>query len=397
MILARRRDVRRRGRERRRCPTPAFRSTCRASTSARRVAAVHAAGRRRRRRSATTCSSSIPTARSATRCRSCARTIACVPSLGVSAALRAAGIRPQRRAAGRHACCAIGDRAMPLSLAPRRRPRTASLSLSLGPDRFPRPGAARRFEDAAPIRPIRSSTCCIPRSRSSPGRRPTSIRRCSATRSSSSARPRRACSTSSRRRSRNGKMPGVQIHAAVADDILSNRFIREARAPVRVATVVGVGARDRPGRDGAAGVVGGGGHDRVRRGARRGWRRDAVRRRLLAEPLAAGARVVARAVRRRRLPVLRRRPREAEDEEAVRPVRLEGRLRAAGRESGAGAARRSAPRDDRAVLRHPRLHDRLRARAAGRNRRHAERVLHADGRDRVSRTTGRSTSSSATW
>jgi adenylate cyclase len=37
----------------------------------------------------------------------------------------------------------------------------------------------------------------------------------------------------------NGKMPGVQIHAALADDILSNRFIREASAPVRVATVAG--------------------------------------------------------------------------------------------------------------------------------------------------------------
>ena len=37
----------------------------------------------------------------------------------------------------------------------------------------------------------------------------------------------------------NGKMPGVQIHAAVADDILSNRFIREAGAAARVATVTG--------------------------------------------------------------------------------------------------------------------------------------------------------------
>ena len=37
----------------------------------------------------------------------------------------------------------------------------------------------------------------------------------------------------------NGKMPGVQIHAAVADDILSNRFIREAGGRVRVATVAG--------------------------------------------------------------------------------------------------------------------------------------------------------------
>jgi adenylate cyclase len=36
----------------------------------------------------------------------------------------------------------------------------------------------------------------------------------------------------------NGKMPGVQIHAAVADDILSNRFIREAGGAVRIASVV---------------------------------------------------------------------------------------------------------------------------------------------------------------
>jgi adenylate cyclase len=35
----------------------------------------------------------------------------------------------------------------------------------------------------------------------------------------------------------NGKMPGVQIHAAVADDILSNRFIREASRVVRIGTV----------------------------------------------------------------------------------------------------------------------------------------------------------------
>lgn len=35
----------------------------------------------------------------------------------------------------------------------------------------------------------------------------------------------------------NGKMPGVQIHAAVADDILSNRFIRQASPTVRVVTV----------------------------------------------------------------------------------------------------------------------------------------------------------------
>ena len=45
--------------------------------------------------------------------------------------------------------------------------------------------------------------------------------------------------------------------------------------------------------------------------------------------------------------------------------------------------RRAAAADDRALLRHSRLHDRLRARAARRDRRHAQRVLHAHGRHRV--------------
>ena len=35
-----------------------------------------------------------------------------------------------------------------------------------------------------------------------------------------------------------GKMPGIQIHAAVADDILSNRFIHPASEWVRAASVV---------------------------------------------------------------------------------------------------------------------------------------------------------------
>jgi adenylate cyclase len=36
-----------------------------------------------------------------------------------------------------------------------------------------------------------------------------------------------------------GKMPGIQVHAAVADDILSNRFVRQASGGVRAALVVG--------------------------------------------------------------------------------------------------------------------------------------------------------------
>lgn len=38
-----------------------------------------------------------------------------------------------------------------------------------------------------------------------------------------------------------GKMPGIQVHAAVADDILSNRFMRPAGTPARVVAVVALG------------------------------------------------------------------------------------------------------------------------------------------------------------
>jgi adenylate cyclase len=38
-----------------------------------------------------------------------------------------------------------------------------------------------------------------------------------------------------------GKMPGIQVHAAVADDVLSNRFIAPSSAATRVASVAAVG------------------------------------------------------------------------------------------------------------------------------------------------------------
>src|SRR5205823_8177829 len=63
--------------------------------------------------------------------------------------------------------------------------------------------------------------------------------------------------------------------------------------------------------------------------------------RLLAEPVAADTRRLLCALWWRRLPVLRRRPREAEDEATLRPVRVEGRLRPTGVEPGPGAARRT--------------------------------------------------------
>jgi adenylate cyclase len=38
-----------------------------------------------------------------------------------------------------------------------------------------------------------------------------------------------------------GKMPGIHIHAAVADDLLSNHFVRQASDGMRIATVLGAG------------------------------------------------------------------------------------------------------------------------------------------------------------
>ncbi len=57
----------------------------------------------------------------------------------------------------------------------------------------------------------------------------------------------------------------------------------------------------------------------------------------MVQPLAAGAH---RSLCRNGLPVLRRRPRKAEGQETVRPLRLARRLRAAHRAPGAGRARR---------------------------------------------------------
>ena len=89
-----------------------------------------------------------------------------------------------------------------------------------------------------------------------------------------------------------GVMPGIQIHASVADDFLSNRFMRpESRRRAHRARRR-AGARRRSGRDDPAGMVGGRRVRRDRRSLR--VRRDAaVRRRQLDQHHAADARVVA--------------------------------------------------------------------------------------------------------
>ena len=95
--------------------------------------------------------------------------------------------------------------------------------------------------------------------------------------------------------------------------------------------------------------------------------------------------------------VLRRRAREAQGEAAVLALRGEGRLRPAAGGSVAGQARRNAPADDRALLRHARLHRPHREGQPGRHCHPAERLLHADGDRCCSSTGARSTSSWATW
>ena len=143
-----------------------------------------------------------------------------------------------------------------------------------------------------------------------------------------------------------GRMPGIQIHAAVADQILSKRFMRAgarrasgSRPCWRRASRSASPRRSMPAwwaTLAALACLSLGGWAATRLFAGGYWMNAS-------QPMLTSA---VRAVRRRRLSVLRRGPREAEDEEAVRPVRLEGRLRSAGGESGAGAARRPAARDD---------------------------------------------------
>ena len=118
---------------------------------------VRRAGRQRRRPRDTTCSCSIPTARSGTRCRSCAPAIAACRR---SACRRRCG-RPEsgrRTSDSNGTVLTMGDRAMPLSLR-RVRTQTGTDAFSVGTDQLPRSGAARRPEEPHVPNLFRSSTC----------------------------------------------------------------------------------------------------------------------------------------------------------------------------------------------------------------------------------------------
>ena len=101
-------------------------------------------------------------------------------------------------------------------------------------------------------------------------------------------------------------------------------------------------------------------------------------------------------LRRRRLSVRGGRPREASREASLLALRLEGCLPAARGQPGGRATRRQSPPHDRAVLRHPRLHCRLRARPTRSDCHAAQSVLLSPWCPSCLRTRARSTSSSAT-
>ena len=180
-----------------------------------------------------------------------------------------------------------------------------------------------------------------------------------------------------------GKVGGLEVHAAVVDAILAaagRGAGRDVPAPSRLTLDGGV-ALGRHRR-----LCRAVDHDRGRIGAvgrHHGVCDVAVRRGPVVSARRAAAGAGAGDVRRCGVRVLRRRPRETARQAAVLALCLEGRLRPADRGPRRRAARRRAPDDDRALLRHPRVHDGVRAGRAGSHRRAAQRVLLTDGAHRL--------------
>ena len=138
----------------------------------------------------------------------------------------------------------------------------------------------------------------------------------------------------------NGTMPGINIHAAVADDLLSNRFLDQPTDTVRVAIVLTTAL--------AAGIVAAlvpawwATAATLAAIAAMGWGATLLFAAghwvNLSQPVLAVSVALFGGVGYR---VLRRGAREAENEEAVRPIRLEGHVRAARGESVAAIRRAS--------------------------------------------------------
>ena len=307
-----------------------------------------------------------------------------------------AAVARRRRGAARRRLRAGGRCGRRASPAHRRPARAAGASERIG-GRRPADDADQLSRAGAGARTPRASSCgrtrrtssahlfCAEQEHPRQARSRWSIRRSSRTRSCSSVSPRRACWTCSARRSstdENGSMPGIQLHASMTDSILrtgSSSRRRRARASASIliaALAIGMLAAFLPFTTAAGRLAG----DPRRMDVVHG---DRLQERAVAEPGAAARGRWPGALLRDRLPVLRRGQREAESREAVRPIRVPRRLLAADGQPGPGGARGQAPGNDSFVLGHPRFHDRNRARRPRGARQPAERVLLADGRNRV--------------
>ncbi len=148
---------------------------------------------------------------------------------------------------------------------------------------------------------------------------------------------------------------GIQLHATVADSILSNRFMRPAGSRSRLVATVG-----------AAGTGWSAGwfvafSPSCRSDRSRSGRVDVVlslhvSRRIMGEPGAAIAGDGGCPFCRHCISVLRRGSRKAKSQTPVRPIRVERRLQSASRASRKGGVGRRPSRDDGFVLGHPRVH-----------------------------------------
>ena len=245
VIMLVRRDLRRRGRgrQRRHAPDAGFTAgLAAASPSGTSIFPPFAgAGRSRRPASGTTCSCSIRTARCGTRCRSCGSAIGrCRRSASprrfarrrsIARAHDPRGRRPLRDRRSRDAAAVAAGRAA----------RRASRSYQWGLVDFRGPALLADLKS----RPYPSyaffDLLLLGRADPRPARSRTSIRRCSRTRSCSSASTASGLYDVFETPFAGGKMPGIQVHAAVADDFLSGPL--PAPAPDSCASLTVLAAR----------------------------------------------------------------------------------------------------------------------------------------------------------
>ena len=144
---------------------------------------------------------------------------------------------------------------MPLELREVKNP-DGRYRLLVGADQLPRAGVARRSEEPAISAPTRFSICCISEQQLAQGNSRTSIRRSSGTRSCSSGTSASGLHDVFETPFAGGRMPGIQLHASVADDFLSNRFMRSRVESCPNRARHGPGSGRRGAFRGSAGVVG---------------------------------------------------------------------------------------------------------------------------------------------